>query len=107
MPPSRVEGGTIVFDVDDISVQLPGKIKYGPMCRLWAALLYKTQTCSKWSSLNLYISLVDLLSLLLFYGVITAYFTYCTDMQAYIGYCSLQFMNCAKMYKLRNALRSV
>ena len=29
MPPCRVEGGTLVFDVDDISVQFPGEIKYG------------------------------------------------------------------------------
>ena len=29
VPPRRVEGGTLVFDVDDVSVQLPGEIKYG------------------------------------------------------------------------------
>ena len=28
VPPNRVEGGTLVFDVDDVSVQLPGEIKY-------------------------------------------------------------------------------
>ena len=28
MPPRRVEGGTLVFDVDDVSVQLPGEIKH-------------------------------------------------------------------------------
>ena len=26
MPPRRVEGGTLVFDVDDVGVQLPGEI---------------------------------------------------------------------------------
>ena len=29
MPPRLVEGGTLVFDVDDVIVQLPGEIKYG------------------------------------------------------------------------------
>ena len=28
VPPHRVEGGTLVLDVDDVSVQLPGEIKY-------------------------------------------------------------------------------
>ena len=35
MPPRLVEGGTLVFDVDDVSVQLPGEIKYGALCRLY------------------------------------------------------------------------
>ena len=28
VPPRRVEGGTLVFDVNDLNVQLPGEIKY-------------------------------------------------------------------------------
>ena len=28
VPPRRVEGGTVVFDVDDVGVQFPGEIKY-------------------------------------------------------------------------------
>ena len=28
VPPRHVVGGTLVFDVDDVSVQLPGELKY-------------------------------------------------------------------------------